>query len=243
MGNPRMVDIHCHILPGLDDGPRTLDESLAMLRLAAGDGVRTIVATPHFGGRFGQPPTDVVGALVERVNGLAADDGLPVTVVPGCEAWLDLDLPAAADEGRVLTFGADRRYLLIEVLPDPLPLYALEVSFQLRVRGIQPILAHGERLALTRPGLSFVRSFVDQGGLVQLNADAVGGRGGWRLTRVCRNLLKGGLVHAIASDGHSPTERPPLLSPCLRGFPPAERPTVARTYCSLLGSAPGTGVT
>jgi protein-tyrosine phosphatase len=230
-----MVDIHCHILPGVDDGPKAMDESLAMLRIAEADGIRTIVATPHFGGRFDEPPPDVIRALVERVNARAAGEGLRITVLPGCEASLDLELPAKTEAGRVVTFGGDRRYLLVEVAAEPIPLYALEVSFQLRVMGTQPVLAHAERLAATKAGLGFVRRFVEQGGLVQINADAMGGQVGWQMRRLCQRLVKEGLVHAIATDAHSPTFRPPVLTACLRGFPKPMRPTVTTTYCSLQG--------
>ncbi|MBM3472268.1 MAG: hypothetical protein FJW79_09795 [Actinobacteria bacterium] len=230
-----MLDIHCHILPGLDDGPQTMDEALAMLRIAEADGIRTIVATPHFAGRFGEPPPDLIRALVQRVNERAADEGLPVTVLAGCEAYLDLELPSKAEAGKLVTFGGERHYLLIEVPTEPIPLYALEVSFQLRVMGIQPILAHGERLAVTEAGLTFVRRFVEQGGLVQANADAIGGQVGRRMRRLCQQMVKDGLVHLIATDAHSPAYRPPILTVCLRGFPKPMRDTALGKYCSLEG--------
>ncbi|MBM3476971.1 MAG: hypothetical protein FJX75_27180 [Armatimonadetes bacterium] len=206
-----------------------------MLRIAEADGIRTIVATPHFGGRFAQPPPDLIRALVERVNERAAREGLPVTVLAGCEACLDLELPAKVEAGKLVTFGGERRYLLIEVPTEPISLYALEVSFQLRVMGIQPILAHGERVAATKTGLTFVRRFVEQGGLVQVNADAVAGHVGWRTRRRCRQMLKERLVHAIATDAHSPAYRPPILTVCLQGFPKPVRGTVLDQYCTLEG--------
>jgi protein-tyrosine phosphatase len=230
-----MVDVHCHILPGVDDGPKSMDEAVAMLRVAQGDGISTVVATPHFGGRFGEPDPDVLRTLVDRVNARAREEGLAIAVLPGCEAHLDLDLPTRLEAGKVLTFGGDRQYVLVEVVAEPLPLYALDVCFQLRVMGVQPILAHGERVAMTEAGRGFVRRFVEQGGLVQVNADAIGGQVGWRVRRLCQRMIKEELVHVIASDGHSPTWRPPVLTVCLRGFPKSARDTVMQRYCGLEG--------
>lgn len=230
-----MVDIHCHILPGIDDGPTTLDETLAMLRIAEGDGTRVIVATPHFGGRFGEPPADAIRALVDRVNERAAGEGIGVNVLAGCEAHLDLELPAKVEAGRVITFGGDRRYLLVEVATEPLPLYALEVSFQLRVMGVRPILAHAERVGATKAGRELVRRFAAQGGLVQVNADAVGGQVGSGARKVCRQMLREGLVHAIATDAHSAGQRPPVLKACLAGLPKPMRDTAMERFCNLEG--------
>jgi len=234
-----MIDIHCHLLPGLDDGPRSMDDTLAMLRMAAADGVTTIVATPHYGGRFGEPKPDTIRDLVAQVNRRAREAALAIEVLPGCEACLELDLAEKVERGQVLTFGETNRYVLVEVATEPLPLYALDVSFRLRTLGVTPVLAHGERLAATNSGWGFVRRFKEQGGLVQLNADAVAGQAGWRVKRVCRGLLAENLATVIASDGHSPDWRPPLLSPCLHGFPKRVRPTVLETYCELPGLSIG----
>jgi len=228
-----MIDIHCHILPGLDDGPKDLDQSREMLRMAADDGVRTIVATPHFGGRFGETGPDEIRGLTARANEVARDEGIPVEVLPGCEALLTPELPEQLQRGEVLTLGDTGRYILVEVHPEPIPKYGLDVIFRLRVAQVTPILAHGERLCFTAEGKQFVRELVTQGGLVQMNADAVGGSVGWRVRRLCRWMRKEGLAHAIASDGHSPTHRPPLLAPCLRGFGRREREGALAKYCSL----------
>jgi len=228
-----MIDIHCHILPGIDDGPKDLDESLAMLRMAAADGIRTIVATPHWGGPYWEACPTLVRSLVARVNELAAEHDLPVDVLPGCEARMDPALPEKARGGQLLTLGDWGRYVLVEVQGPPFPLYALEVHFELRLAGLTPILAHAERLLGVESAWSFAREFVDQGGLLQVNASALGGEEGRAVRNRARRLFREGLAQVIASDGHGTEQRRPVLTQCLSAFHRKERDTILERYCSL----------
>jgi protein-tyrosine phosphatase len=163
-----------------------------------------------------------------------------VRVLPGCEARVERDLPERVKSGEVLTLGDLGQYVLIELPGPPLPLYALEVHFELRLAGFVPILAHAERIVGAASAWRFVEEFVEQGGLVQVNAGAVGGQEGWRGKRRARRLFSRDLAHIVASDGHSTGRRRPVLTPCLRGFPRRERSTVLDRYCSLdLGEPAG----
>jgi protein-tyrosine phosphatase len=228
-----MVDIHCHILPGIDDGPESMDESLAMLRMAAEDGIHTVVGTPHFGGTYREPAPELVRSLTARVNELAREEELAIEVLPGCEAHISEDLPGRIASGLALTLGDRGRYVLIEVPGPPVPLYALKVHFQLRLAGVTPVLAHAERLVAVQSGRRFVAEFAEQGGLVQVNAAALSGEEGWLARRRARQLFAAGRAHVIASDGHGTERRPPILSPCASAFPKRERATVLDRYCQL----------
>jgi len=237
-----MIDIHCHILPGIDDGPKDLDESIAMLRMAEADGVRSIVATPHSGGAYEEPDSDHIRELVRTVNAAAADEGIAVELLPGCEAQITPDFAEKVASGRIITLGDLGRYVLMEVSATPLPAYGLDGVFNLALAGVIPVLAHGERLAGTKSGMAFVSAFARQGGLVQLNADAVGGLVGRQVQRCCGQLWRRGCAHVIASDGHGTRRRPPLLSPCLAGFKRRARLTALQDYCSVELSAASHGV-
>jgi len=204
-----------------------------MLRMAEADGVRTIVATPHSGGAYEEPDPDHIRELVRTVNTAAAGEGIAVEVLPGCEAQMGPDFVEKVKTGTILTLGDQGRYVLMEISATPLPAYGLDVVFKLILAGIIPVLAHGERLAATKSGLVFVSMFARQGGLVQMNADAVGGLVGRELKRACGKLLKQRWAHVIASDGHGARHRSPLLSPCLTGFKRRERPTALHKYCNL----------
>lgn len=228
-----MVDIHCHILPGLDDGPKNVDESLAMLRMASADGIRTIVGTPHFGDPYEEPPPELIRSLTERVNEVARAEELPIEVLPGCEARISQELPEKIDAGQALTLGDSGRYLLVELPPPPIPLYALDVHFRLRLAGVTPVLAHAERVVAVRPGWRFVGQFVEQGGLLQVNAGALAGEEGAVAQRHARRLFAKGRAHVIASDGHGTDKRRPTLSQCVSAFPRRERRTVLERYCQL----------
>jgi protein-tyrosine phosphatase len=228
-----MLDVHCHILPGIDDGPKTADESLAMLRMAAADGIHTIVATPHFGGSHSEPPPELVRTLVDQANQITAGEGLDLRVLPGCEAQVTPELPAKLRSGQALTLGGLGRYVLVEVPGPPIPLYALDVHFKLRLAGLVPILAHAERVVTSAPGWRFVRKFVAQGGLVQVNANSLQGGEGRRVRGHAQRLFRDELAHLIASDGHSTEGRPPTLSQCVTAFPRRERAGALERYCRL----------
>jgi protein-tyrosine phosphatase len=228
-----MVDIHCHILPGLDDGPKNVDESLAMLRMAAADGIHTVVATPHFGEPYEEPPPELIQSLTERVNELAQAEELPIEVLPGCEARISQELPEKIAAGRALTLGDLGRYVLVELPPSPIPLYALDVHFRLRLAGVTPVLAHAERVVEADSGWRFVEDFVEQGGLVQVNAGALSGEEGSVAQRRARKLFAKGQAHVIASDGHGTNRRRPTVSQCVGAFPRRERRTVLERYCQL----------
>ncbi len=204
-----------------------------MLRMAEADGVRTIVATPHSGGAYEEPDPDRIRELVRTVNAAAEDEGIAVEVLPGCEAQMSPDFVEKVEAGTILTLGDKGRYALVEINATPLPAYGLDVVFKLILAGIIPILAHGERLAATKSGSLFVAMFARQGGLVQMNADAVGGLVSRELKRSCGKLLKQRWAHVIASDGHGTRHRPPLLSPCLTGFKRRDRPAALDKYCNL----------
>ncbi len=204
-----------------------------MLRMAAEDGIRTVVATPHFGGSYDEPAPELIRSLTARLNELAGAEGLAIEVLPGCEPRVSLDLPADVEARRVLTLGDLGRYLLVEVPGPPIPLYALDVNFQLRLAGVTPVLAHAERVVAAGSGWRFVEEFVNQGGLVQVNAAALSGEEGWVARRRARQLFSTGQAHIIASDGHATDRRRPILSHCLGAFPRRERPMVLDRYCQL----------
>lgn len=207
-----MIDLHCHILPGLDDGPRTIDESVEMCRIAYADGVRTIVATPHFcPGRFEHPHEQIKEKIGELQAALRAAR-IVLDVLPGADVAITPELDGHLEKYAYLTINGAGRYFLAEFPHTAVPPHWEAFLYTFLRRGIVPIITHPERNGwfLSRPDA--LVPFVNAGGLVQITAMSIQGVGGEESRRCAVHLLKSGLAHVIATDAHSATERKPLLS-------------------------------
>ncbi|WP_066633664.1 tyrosine-protein phosphatase [Desulfolucanica intricata] len=200
-----MIDIHSHILPGLDDGAADLGISLEMARSAAGEGVRAIVATPHYIPGVYKNDSETVLKSVDKLNSCIQKEKIPLTVIPGVEAYIDILLPSRVKNKEILTINNGGKYLLIEFPMSEVPNYSEQVIFELMLSGITPIIAHPERnkAIINNPRLLF--SLLNKGALVQLTAASLKGVWGKSINELAVNFLKLGWVHFIATDAHSPS--------------------------------------
>lgn len=204
-----MIDIHAHVLPGLDDGPRTLDESLAMLRVAESEGIRTVIATPHFDGQDATVPK-LAASVLRVVRREAAQIGLQVRILGGFEVALSPTLRDAAVSMRSLALNGSR-YILVEAPVAYWPAWVEESLFWLQSQGFQPILAHAERYVALQTNPTRALSLADRGILLQINGGSLTGAGGRDEHRYAESLLRHGLAQFIASDCHSAKRRRPAL--------------------------------
>jgi protein-tyrosine phosphatase len=206
-----MIDLHSHLLPGLDDGARNLDEALAMARSMVEDGVRVVAATPHVHPRFRTPVEEMERALGELRAALAEAE-IPLDVLPGGEIALD-ELPGLPEGERVrFGLGGNPQLLLLE-----LPLHGWPLDLENTVRclgqeGIRSVLAHPERNPEVQERPERLQRLVELGAVPQLTAAAVDGRMGKRQARCCAELLQRGLAMVVASDAHAPEVRGAGLS-------------------------------
>jgi protein-tyrosine phosphatase len=201
-----VIDLHSHILPGLDDGPGTLDESLELARAAVADGTQVIAGTPHV--RDDWPTTaDAMEAALDRLRAAVSEAGIPLDVRAGGEVALEhLSLPV--DELRRFGLGGSDTYLLVETPYVGWPLDIGERLFRLRATGFTPVLAHPERNGdVQADPEGRLGPLVAAGTLVQVTAASVDGRLGRRTAAASRRLLELGLAHLIASDAHMPAIR------------------------------------
>jgi len=197
-----VIDIHSHILPGLDDGARTIQESRALARAAASEGVRTIVATPHVRSDY---PT-LASEMARRVQLLREDlagEEIEVELLEGGEIDLAFAATLGPEELRRFTLGGAGRYVLVEfpyggAWPDEGALARLEEF------GLKPILAHPERNGAVQEGPEQLEALVERGCLIQVTAASLTGHFGARTRATAAELLNRGLVHVVASDTHSP---------------------------------------
>jgi len=210
-----MIDIHLHILPGIDDGPTTLQESLALADVLVREGIHAAVATPHYNDEFVPLPAAEIQERVYELQLELDHHDIPLRIFPGHEALIRPGLVEDIQAGRLATLNGSR-YLLLELWNDTWLPETEQVIFELRAFGITPILAHPERYRVFQRGLERLASLLRQGVLVQITASSLAGMQGRTAQRTAETLLKWGLVHCIASDAHGLHRRPPAIVQGLR---------------------------
>lgn len=206
-----MIDCHSHLLPGLDDGPRGWEESLALAKLAVADGITGMVLTPHYHYRRFPNTPSLVRPRLEEFRRRLAEAGIKLPVYSGSEIHLVSVLPRLARSGGLLTIN-DGPYVLVELPFGPLPREAAAVLRQLRTAGLRPVLAHPERSAGLRANPGWLAARVAEGVLGQLNAGSLLGEFGPEVERSAWDFLQAKLLHLIGSDAHSLARRPPRLA-------------------------------
>ncbi|MFL5779855.1 MAG: tyrosine-protein phosphatase [Thermoleophilaceae bacterium] len=204
-----MIDLHCHLLPGLDDGPPTLDASLAIGRAARGAGVTTIVATPHVREDYPFDPARIPD-LVGQVNAAFDAEDLGVHALAGGELALTKTPEMADEEIQRVALGGGP-YVLVESPYVAMTDLLDQELFNLQVRGFRPLLAHPERSPSFIRDVSRLAELVERGILCSLTAGSLAGRFGRTVQRACVEMLSKGLVHNVASDAHAATGRGPGL--------------------------------
>lgn len=208
-----MIDIHCHILPGIDDGPTEWEESLAMCEMAVKDGIRTIVATPHVnnGSYFNSKEKIIekIEELRERINGR-----VELEILIGADTHVSFDLVDRLQSKEIPTIN-NKNYILLELPHELLPPNLESFIFDLKVMGITPIITHVERTLWIKRKFEELKKLIQKGALLQITAMSITGEFGRSAQQWSEKLLKENLVHIIASDGHSINGRPPILSRAL----------------------------
>jgi tyrosine-protein phosphatase YwqE len=211
-----MIDIHAHILPGLDDGSRSWEESLQMAKLAAEDGIRIMVATPHlFKHRIVDlNSTNTKDTILETINLFReklSEASIDLEILPGCDFPLSLEALQLLDAGQALTINDFKRYLLLELPDSSLPPTLDEICFRLKSKGITPIITHPERHFIFQEMPQKLRRLIDLGCLIQMTGKSLTGGFGRQVKKLSRQLVKKGYVHLLATDCHDTRKRPPLL--------------------------------
>jgi protein-tyrosine phosphatase len=203
-----MIDIHSHILFGVDDGAVELEESLALARVYVESGYRTVIATPHV--ELDSLPSPyyarTVRGLVNSLNHSLLEQEVELKVMPGMEVGLDPLLPEMVAQGKILTL-AGSQYLLVETSFEQLPLNWWEVVFKLAARGIVVIFAHPERCAQVAEDPEILDQMAQTGAKFQVNWDSFSGACGRRVARVARSMAHKGFIHCLATDSHDPDVR------------------------------------
>ncbi len=206
-----MVDIHCHIISGLDDGAQDIETSMNMVDIAVKDGIRHIIATPHYiyGGL--DNTSEVIKSQVDKLNDIIRHNNINLTVYEGCEAFICPELPQLVRDGTVSTLN-NSMYILIELPMSNIPQYTKDVIYELKLYGYNPIIAHPERNKEIINDPTKLIDLVNRGALTQLNASSLTSLYGTTVCNTAIKLLKNNLIHTMASDAHSAKGRKPQLS-------------------------------
>lgn len=224
------VDIHCHMLPGIDDGSKSVDESLAMARMAVADGIATVIVTPHQLGAFRQNGGDAIRRAVAEFRALLSSHAVPLSVLPGADVRIEPDMVELVRAGEVLTLGDHGRHLLLE-LPHELYFPLEPVLEQLRAAGLVGILSHPERNQGLLQQPQRLAPLVELGCLMQVTAGSVAGTFGPASRAMAEWMLTEGLVHFISTDAHGSRARRPLLSRAFRRATELVGPAAAQRLC------------
>jgi protein-tyrosine phosphatase len=204
------VDIHCHLLPSIDDGAKSWDESLAMARMAAADGTEIIIATPHQLGSYRHNLGEDIRQRVEQMNALLEQQSIPLKVMPGADVRIEADMLAGLQSGNVVTLSDQRKHVLLE-LPHEM-YFPLEPILQgLERMGLRGILSHPERNQGLLKQQELIGPLVDAGCYMQVTAGSLTGTFGPRCQAFAEQMVTQRQVHFIATDAHGPRARRPLM--------------------------------
>ena len=201
-----MFDLHTHILPGVDDGAKTPEETLEMSRAAANCGTKAVLATPHRKDVTENWSVDHLNRLIDNMNAQNQEHGVELPLLLGMENHLSQDLPDEIEAGRALTMNGSR-YILVEMPFFGRPDWVEDTLSRIQSQGLTPILAHPERIEAFQQDPDLLADFIERGMLSQITAGSAVGTWGDRVKHFTHELLRRRMAHVMASDAHAPTGR------------------------------------
>ena len=225
------ADIHCHCLPGLDDGPADMTEALALCRALVHDGVKEVVATPHQLGRFdGQCNAQIVRRAVEQLNQTLRENGVNLTVLPGADVRLDERIPQLLQSDHILTIADKGRYLLLE-LPHEVFIDPHVLLKQLDKAAVTAVITHPERHGYLASHPAYVNRWSEYRACLQITAASLVGGFGQQSQEAAWTFLQEGLPVVVATDAHDVGSRAPCMTAAYGCLSQRLGRSDARTLC------------
>lgn len=201
-----MIDLHSHILPGLDDGAQTMEESIAMAKTAVEQGIDTIVATPHHLHTRYKNPKNLVLQKTAQLNEELFQEGVLLTVLPGQEVRLNGDIEAFESD-KILSINTDSGYVFLELPSHDVPHYAKKMIYDIQLLGYKPVIVHPERNRILRQQPDQLYNFVRNGAITQVTAASLVGKFGREVQKFAYQMIEFNLTHLVASDAHDTKKR------------------------------------
>jgi len=201
-----MLDIHSHIIPGIDDGSKNMEMTLEMLKNAEKEGIKEIVATPHYLLEYGEATIEEVKNHVKEINAILETERINVKIYSGQEIYFTEKIIEDYIKGNIGTIN-DSRYMLIEFPIDKFDENTFDILYELQVRDIVPIIAHPERYKPFIEKPSLINEFINQGYLFQVNAGSIEGKFGETVRKTVNIFLKNHIYNFMGSDAHNVKNR------------------------------------
>ena len=201
-----MIDIHSHILPGIDDGAKTVEDSIDMAKLAVQEGIRTIIATPHHKNGKYLNSKDSIVPIVTELNKRLLEEKISLTVLPGQETAINGEMIEDYYKGELLPLN-ETQYIFVELPSSHVPRYTNQMLFDLQLKGLITIIVHPERNQEIHERPEKLYQLIEKGSLAQLTAGSLCGKFGKKIKSFSEQLVEANLVHFIASDAHNVTSR------------------------------------
>lgn len=197
-----MIDIHCHILPSVDDGAKDISESIAMAREAVEEGIHTIIATPHYkNGKYDNKRLDII-ENVSKLNSHLLKENIPLTILPGQETRIFGEMLEDNEFAHILPLNYTQ-YIFVELPSSHVPRYTEKLLFDIQLAGLIPVIVHPERNQeiISHPDILY--NLVNKGALTQVTASSVAGCFGKKIQKFSHQLIDANLTHFLASDAHN----------------------------------------
>ena len=206
-----MIDLHCHLLPGIDDGPKTLETTLEMARIAVADGIETIFCTPHiYPGLYENAGPDI-RCRVAHLGAILKNENIPLFLSYGADTHLVPEVPEGLASGRIPTLGGSK-YLLLEPSHNVRPPRFTESVFELIGTGYVPVITHPERLTWVADHMDDFYALAKSGAWLQITGGALLGKFGRNVQKISERFVGDGWTSVLASDAHTTSRRAPLLA-------------------------------
>ena len=211
-----MIDMHSHILPGVDDGPGEIETALKILDIAVNDGIKTVVATPHDLNGVYRNNREKILQDVRGLREIVRKKNRDIDILPGSDTYMAAELLEELDKDNVMTLNNSGKFLFLELPSFFIPEQIKQQTFEIRLRGITPVITHPERNAVMMENPDILYELIRAGALVQITAGSVTGDFGRDARKNALRLLQLNMAHILATDAHNTSSRPPVLSKALR---------------------------
>lgn len=205
-----MIDIHCHMLPNVDDGAKSMHEAISMAIIAKEQGIKKIIMTPHYHPEFRSLKGKELQDIYEEFKEKLKENKIDIDVYLGNEIYFTSDLLDNISELDFFSLN-NSRYILLEFPPTKFPSNLCSIIYELKLKGFIPILAHVERYLKVYEDPELIYDCINTGAVIQINSSSLMGKNGKELQKLCNLLLDRKMVHLVASDAHSSQRRRPLL--------------------------------
>lgn len=205
-----MIDVHCHILPDVDDGSECMRESINMAMIAKEQGIDKIIATPHYHPEFKYLKGEELNKVCEEFKKQLKENNIDIEIYLGNEIYFTYDLIEKISELDFYCLNKSK-YILIEFPPTNFPLNLCNIVYELKQKGFIPVLAHVERYIKIHDDPEIIYDCIKTGAIIQINSSSLIGKQGKQFQKICDLLISRNMVHLVATDAHSDTRRRPLL--------------------------------